>query len=108
MPHWIHGAAGEPLTFAGLWEVWAPHDAEPVHSFCILTTTPCPVMSPIHDRMPVILEGDAREAWLDPDASAADLQALMRPWEGELRAYPVSTRVNSPRNDGPELIVPAG
>lgn len=104
VPHWIHRADGEPLTFAGLWEVWAPRDAEPVHSFCILTTTPNPVMSPIHDRMPVVLEGDARDAWLDPGVSVPDLQALMRPWDGELRAYPVSTRVNSPRNDGPELI----
>lgn len=108
VPHWIRRADGEALTFAGLWEVWTPQDSEPVHSFCILTTTPNGVMSPIHDRMPVILEGDEREAWLDPAATAADLQPLMRPWEGELRAHPVSTRVNSPRNDGPELIAPVG
>lgn len=106
VPHWIHRADGEPVTFAGLWEVWTPRDAEPVHSFCILTTGPNPAMRPIHDRMPVILEGDEREAWMDPEAPPANLQALMRPWGGELRAHPVSTRVNSPRNEGPELIEP--
>ncbi|HEX2191133.1 MAG TPA: SOS response-associated peptidase [Longimicrobiaceae bacterium] len=104
VPHWIHRADGEPVTFAGLWEVWTPRDAEPVHSFCILTTAPSEGMRPIHDRMPVILDEGERDAWLDPDASPADLQALMRPWGGELRAHAVSTRVNSPRNDGPELI----
>lgn len=108
VPHWIHGADGEPLTFAGLWEVWTPREAEPVHSFCILTTSPNRFMSPIHDRMPVILDGAEREAWLDPDTAADDLRALMRPWDGALRAHPVSTRVNSPRNDGAELIEPAG
>ncbi|HEX7242624.1 MAG TPA: SOS response-associated peptidase [Longimicrobiaceae bacterium] len=108
VPHWIHRADGEPFTFAGLWEVWHPKDAEPVHSFCILTTSPCDLMRPIHDRMPVVLDGEARDAWLDPRADAATLQELMRPFGGALTAYPVSTRVNSPRNDGPELLERAG
>lgn len=108
VPHWIRRRDGEPLTFAGLWESWHPRDAEAVHSFCILTTSPNLVMRPIHDRMPVILEGEERERWLDPAADPAGLQPLMRPWEGELEAYPVSTRVNSPRNEGPELIERAG
>ncbi|HEV2149196.1 MAG TPA: SOS response-associated peptidase [Longimicrobiaceae bacterium] len=108
VPHWIRRADGEPLTLAGLWEVWTPRDAEPVHSFCILTTGPNEAMRPIHDRMPVILDAEERDTWLDPGADPAALQPLMRPWAGELRAHPVSTRVNSPRNDGPELIEQAG
>jgi putative SOS response-associated peptidase YedK len=60
-------------------------------------------MAPIHDRMPVIIARDAYVRWLDPaNASAFDLVAPY-PTQ-EMAAYPVSTRVNSPKIDDPGLI----
>jgi putative SOS response-associated peptidase YedK len=104
VPHWIHDPGGAPLTFAGLWEPGRREDAEPVRTFCILTTACTDALRPIHDRMPVILGGPERDLWLDPDADPPSLQPLLKPYPGPLAAHPVSTRVNSPRNDGPELI----
>lgn len=106
VPHWIHPADGAPLTFAGLWESWRPaKDAAPVHTFTILTTTPCRDVESIHDRMPVIVAPDDRDGWLDPETPAPDLVALLRPApDGLLRAYAVSTAVNRPTYDGPDLL----
>lgn len=107
VPHWIHRADGGPLALAGLWETWRPEGAEPVHTFTILTTSASGDVAGLHDRMPVILDGDARQDWLSPDTPAADLVDLLRPApEGTLRAYAVSTAVNRPSYDAPDLIVP--
>ena len=66
-------------------------------------------MAPIHDRMPVLIPEDAWERWLDPSrtdgAGLAELKGLLVPTpDGELELYPVSQRVNSVRNDGPDLV----
>lgn len=108
VPQWIHPVEGGPLTFAGLWESWRPaKDAAPLHTFTILTTTPSADVAGIHDRMPVILDGAGRDAWLDAATPADDLAALLRPApDGMLRAHAVSTAVNRPTYDGPDLLVP--
>jgi putative SOS response-associated peptidase YedK len=104
LPYRIHDPEEELLTFAGVWEEWTPRDAEPVRTFAILTVAPNDVMRPIHDRMPVILASEDRDAWLDRATSVDHLQSLMRPYQGRLEAYRVPLLVNSPRNNGPELI----
>lgn len=105
VPHWITGTDGEVLLVAGLWEEWRGHDAEPVRTFTVLTTGANTFMSAIHDRMPVFVDGPDREVWTDPDADADALAKLLRAApDDRLRAHPVSTRVNSPRNDEPSLI----
>jgi putative SOS response-associated peptidase YedK len=108
VPQWIHAADGSPLTFAGLWEAWRPaRDAEPVLTFTILTTSPNLDVAGIHDRMPVIVAAADRDAWLGADTPAGDLLALLRSApDGLLRSHPVSTAVNRPAFDGPELIRP--
>jgi putative SOS response-associated peptidase YedK len=108
VPQWIHSVDGAPLTFAGLWEIWRPQkDAEPVLTFTIVTTTPSRDVADIHDRMPVIVAPGDRDAWLDAGTPADDLVALMRPApDGLLRSHAVSTAVNRPVVDGPELIEP--
>ena len=116
-PYFIHRKDGEPLAFAGLWEVWKVPDDSPdevravggddgwVRSCVIVTTTPNDVMASIHNRMPVILPESAWKQWLDPDEHDVDaLAKLLVPAANDLlEAYPVSTSVNNARNSGPEL-----
>ncbi len=102
-------ADGGPFAFAGLWERWdkAP-DGVRVESCTIITTAANVLVAKLHDRMPVILPVDDYPAWLGEDsAAAAELLALLKPYRPDaMRAYPVSTVVNSPKNDGPECIEP--
>jgi putative SOS response-associated peptidase YedK len=107
-PHFIAPADGAVLTFAGLWEEWRPaQDAEPVHTFTILTTAATGALRSLHERMPVVLEGDDRALWLDPRTSVAELRERLRPAHEEmLRHYPVHRRVGSPRSNDPGCIVP--
>jgi putative SOS response-associated peptidase YedK len=105
-PYYITAADGAPLALAGLRATW--HDPSgkvpPLRSCTIATTTPNDLMASIHNRMPVVLAPEAWELWLDPSTAPGELQGLLRPFVGELVARPVSTLVNNPRNDGPELI----
>lgn len=96
-----------PFAFAGLWEYWEKDGSE-ILSCTIITTSPNDLLEPIHNRMPVILPRDAYEVWLDPAERQPDeLQGLLVPYPSEeMKAYPVSTQVNSPKNEAPELIVP--
>ena len=97
-------AGGEPMPLAGLWEGWRGPDGEIVRSFTILTTDAAPALRFLHERMPVILEPDGWPLWLGEAAGAP--QSLMRTSAAPLRIWPVSTRVNNVRNDGPELLEP--
>jgi putative SOS response-associated peptidase YedK len=107
-PYFIHHPKGEPLAFAGLWEVWkGPNkDQEPLRSCVIITTTPNEPMSAIHDRMPVILPESAWSTWLDRDIDDLELLGkLLVPAPPELTTmHTVSTDVNNVRNDGEHLI----
>ena len=66
------------------------------------------MLQPIHDRMPVILPPDAYTAWLDPTVRDVEsVQALLMPYPADaMTAYPVSTRVNNPAFDAPQLVEP--
>jgi putative SOS response-associated peptidase YedK len=108
VPHWIHLASGDPFVMAGLWEKWTPPEAAPVYTFTVLTTDAARVIRDIHPRMPVILPLGAAQEWLDPEASAETLLPLLRPFDEGVVAHPVSTLVNSPRNDLPECIEVVG
>lgn len=113
-PFFIHRLDGEPMAFAGLWEVWKVPDDDIadlggpdgwLRTCVIVTTTPNSVVEPIHNRMPVILPESAWEQWLDPEEHDVDaLSKLLVPAPAELiEAYPVSTNVNNARNNGPDL-----
>ena len=105
-PYWIHRADGAPFVMAGLWERWEPENGSALHTFTILTTDAVPEIRDIHQRMPVILPEKAADAWLAADTSAEDLVSLLGPYGEGLRFHPVSSVVNSPRNDSPECIEP--
>lgn len=108
-PMYIQLESQDPFAFAGLWESWHSPEGDTVLSCTIITTEPNELMTTIHNRMPVILPTEAYAQWLDPaEQKAEQLQGLLKPYPAELMmAYPVSTLVNNPHNDSPELIVPA-
>jgi putative SOS response-associated peptidase YedK len=108
-PFWFSLASGEPFAMAGLWSAWRPSEEpekEPKLSCAILTAPANAVVSRVHERMPVILRPDVEDAWLDPELrEVSAVRELLEPLAPEtLQRVPVSRRVNSPRNDGPDLI----
>jgi putative SOS response-associated peptidase YedK len=100
-PYCFEVNEGALFAFAGLWERWKDADGKALETCSILTTTPNAVTSTVHDRMPVILEPDKYDLWLDPgftDVVAAS--ELLKPYDARLmRCYPVSARVNNVAND---------
>lgn len=97
-----------PFAFAGLWDRWEAPDGQVIQSCTLLTTDPNELVAQVHDRMPVIVPKDAYDLWLDRDVTdPAAVQPILRPYPATaMKAYPVSTRVNSPRLDEPSLIEP--
>ena len=82
------------------------HNTQPLDSFSIIVGAPNDLVRPIHDRMPVILPPDTWERWLDPTVTGAT-ELLLVPFPAEaMRAYPVSNRVGSVRNNDPSLLDP--
>jgi len=103
-PYAIGGAGGEPLALAGL---WTQTKGGEFITAAILTTRPNRQMEGLHHRMPVILERDQVDTWLAPEAALDDIAQLLEPApDDSLEIWPVSTAVNSVRNDGPELLRP--
>jgi putative SOS response-associated peptidase YedK len=110
VPHFICPLNGELFNVAGLYERWRPKDGgDPVETFTIVTTEANEAVAKLHDRMPAILNEQAQDVWLDPENEDTEtLKALLTPYPSdEIEVYPVSTRVNSSKNEGPELIEPA-
>lgn len=102
-PYRITMANGSPFAFAGLWERWTAGE-EALETVTIITTGANKLLAAIHDRMPVIIDPADQAAWLEARDTAIPL-ALLQPYPAErMSAYPVSARVNSPRNDDPSLI----
>lgn len=100
VPHYFRLQEPGSFTFAGIWDRWAA-GAEPVDTFAIITAAANDIMEPVHDRMPVILDPNQYDSWLEHGGTD-----LLQPYAGAMTCYPVSTRVNSTRNNGPELIEP--
>ena len=94
---------GEMLALAGIWS--------PIHgeapTAAIMTTAPNELLASVHNRMPVILDRDSLDVWLDPDADLGHVESLLRPAPAEsLRMWPVGIAVNKVAADGPELLRP--
>lgn len=101
-PYFIGVANGEPFTLAGLWENWKdPASGEWIRTFTIITTDANALVRELHDRMPVVIGPDDRDLWLN----GSDPQELLKSYPSELMTmWPVSTRLNSPKNDDPSLL----
>jgi putative SOS response-associated peptidase YedK len=108
IPHRITVGDGM-FFFAGLWEMWNHPESGPLRSCTIITCEPNALMAEIHNRMPVILPAENQSAWLSRETPPERLASLLVAHTPEnMKAYPVSTRVNTPRNQESTLIEPAG
>lgn len=104
-PYWFHPAQGGVLSLAAIWERWDRPGREARHGFAILTVEANEDVRPVHDRMPVVVAAEDRDAWLRGGPSSRDLARIIRPApSGALMARKVSTRVNSPSEDDASLI----
>jgi len=107
-PYCFEVNEGELFAFAGLWDGWKDPNGNWIRTCSILTTTPNSVTSAVHDRMPVILDPDSYDLWLDPGMNDAQvLSELLKPYDARLmRCFPVSTRINSVANDDEQCSLP--
>jgi putative SOS response-associated peptidase YedK len=107
-PYCFEVSNGELFAFAGLWDRWKDPSGNWIKTCSILTTAPNAVTASVHDRMPVVLDPDTYDLWLDPGMH--DMRAvsdMLKPYDARLmRCYPVSTRVNHVGNDDPECSRP--
>jgi putative SOS response-associated peptidase YedK len=108
-PYLIHRQDGKPFAFAGLWSTWVDREhgsTTPVETFTILTSDANDLMRPLHDRMPVIIDPENFDLWLDPKMEDAEkLQPLLVPHAVEgFEAFPVSRNVNSPAHDAADCV----
>lgn len=115
IPNYLHNETNEPLAFAGLYEYWPDptlpddHPDKWLRTCTIITAAATDALGHIHDRTPVIVPPDLYADWLDPGTtSPTEVQQLLESMP-EPRLVPriVSTKANSVRNNGPELIEPA-
>lgn len=107
-PYRILRKDGSAFAMAGIWDKWKNPEGEEIRTFSILTTTPNSLMEKIHDRMPVILDRETEKGWIG-NLPEETLLEMLKPCDpASLIAYPVSSLVNSPRNEMPEIIEPAG
>jgi putative SOS response-associated peptidase YedK len=99
---------GELYAFAGIWDGWKNAEGQWIKTCSILTTTPNAVTSTVHNRMPVILDRDSYDVWLDPAMQNVEaISELLKPFDAQLmRSYPVSNRVNHVGNDDEECSRP--
>jgi putative SOS response-associated peptidase YedK len=103
-PYKIALRNGTLLTFAGLWEKWAPEDGEVVESFAIITTQASKLISEIHERMPVIIASVDHQRWLT--ASADTAKRLLVPFTGGMTIARIGDRVSNVKNDDADLLRP--
>jgi putative SOS response-associated peptidase YedK len=107
-PYCFEIADGELFAFAGIWDHWRDPNSNSVGTCSILTTSPNAETSAVHDRMPVILNPDSYDIWLDPgmrDVTTAS--ELLKPYDAQfMRCYPISTRINHVANDDEECSTP--
>lgn len=107
-PHLFQASGGDLFAFAGLYEDWLGADGSEMESAAILTTSANATVSPIHDRMPVVLPQAIFDDWLDcKTVDAPEAQAMMGPAPDDfLGVHEIDPAMNNPRNDGPELQEP--
>jgi putative SOS response-associated peptidase YedK len=100
----------QPLFgFAGIYDIWKDKQTgKEIYSYTIITTTPNTLVGKIHDRMPVILQKEDEETWLNSDITEPEqLLPLLKPYPADqMEEWQVGDAARNPRNDSPDLIKP--
>ena len=105
-PFNITSSNGTLLAMAGIRDIWHVGQDDQLVTFSIITTTANQRTRDIHERMPVMLRRADHDVWMDQTTPFEQLHELMRPCPDDwLRAYRVSTVVNSPEHDGPDCVL---
>lgn len=106
VPYYIGLKKGKIFCLAGLYDVWKDSDGNDLKTFTIITTQPNNTLKPIHNRMPVILHEELEDQWLSTKTKDFDsIMRLLRPYpDDNMISYVVSSEVNNPENDNPQLI----
>ena len=105
-PMLIRLKSQEIFAFAGLYSTWKNPEGEEIKTYTIITTEPNKIITPIHNRMPVILTRDEEDEWLNPDMVEPEhILKYLDPYPSdEMEAYPISKSVNSPSVDNSSII----
>jgi putative SOS response-associated peptidase YedK len=108
IPYHIRLKSQEAFGFAGLYDSWTDAEGRELRSCTIITTEANELMASMHARMPVIIRPEDEALWLDPEVTEPErLLPLLRPYASDvMEAHPVSTAINRPANEGPELLQP--
>jgi putative SOS response-associated peptidase YedK len=109
-PHWVYRADGHPMVFAGIWASRLDEETQQWDRTCsILTTEAIGVISSIHHRMPVALDPDVWDSWLDRELTDTETAlGLIRTIDpDEIMEHAVSKRFNTVKNNDPDLRAPA-
>jgi putative SOS response-associated peptidase YedK len=90
---------------AGLWEAWLGADGSEIETMAILTTTASDDVAAIHDRMPVIIEPQHYDRWLDCSSGSENrvLDLLAPLPKGRMTTMSINPKLNDPRAEGPDL-----
>ena len=112
-PFYVTGPDDSSLAMAGLWTAWRdPNEPDSpwLITCAVLTADAFGPLAEVHERMPLVLPRESFEQWLAPDKGSDDVAELLKPSQEIVSRFelrPVSTAVNSIRNNGPELLVRA-
>lgn len=107
-PVYIRLKSRNPFGFAGLYSTWRSPEGEDICTCTIITADANDLLRPIHDRMPVIIPKDTEDLWLDPKTTEKKkLMSLLTPYPSdEMEFFFVSTIMNRPEYDSPDVITP--
>ena len=104
IPYRIFLKNNELFAMAGIWESWKDAEERETHTFSIITTSANTTIKHIHNRMPVILKPEDEQTWLNENNQDI-LLSLLNPYTSIIESYPVSKKVNSPKNNSPEIAI---
>lgn len=105
-PYYFQRIDKKAFVFAGLWETWKPPEGEPIRTCTIITCAANEIVSPVHERMPVMLSGESMWNWLEP-SSPDSLKGILLPYPPDwMEGFPISRLVNNANRESPDMVKP--
>ena len=106
-PYYFKNPDDNLLPMAGLHDVWKHPDGSLIPTYTVITKVAQDDIDTIHNRMPVILPQKHLDEWLKTERfSVSIVLELANNTRPILENYPVSSLVNSAKNNSPDCILP--